>query len=203
MDRFVVGHPSLLLRIPIKTMQPSLTTARLLLRPFTLNDAPAVQRLAGEYDVALNTALIPHPYPAGAAEAWVASHAELFAADKNAHFAMVLRATGELHGAIGLSITRAHNHAELGYWIGKPYWGGGFCTEAAAAVVRYGFTGLNLERIWAQHLARNPASGRVLQKVGMKHEGVLRQHFVKWNETQDVYRYGILRSELAPFAPSA
>jgi [ribosomal protein S5]-alanine N-acetyltransferase len=83
----------------------------------------------------------------------------------------------------------------LGYWIGKPYWGRGFCTEAARAVLRYAFTELGLNRVHAYHFHHNPASGRVLQKIGMTHEGLLRQHVKKWGQFIDNELYSILRSE--------
>jgi RimJ/RimL family protein N-acetyltransferase len=176
-------------------MQPTLPSARLVLRPFEPADAACVQRLAGEYAIALNTAMIPHPYPEGAAEQWIASQADGFARGETANFAIIERESGELVGSIGLTFDRAHQMAEMGYWIGKPFWGRGYGTEAARVVIAYGFESCGLNRIWAGRFGRNPASGRVLEKAGLKLEGVLRQHFVKWGEAQDVYRYGILRSE--------
>jgi RimJ/RimL family protein N-acetyltransferase len=85
--------------------------------------------------------------------------------------------------------------AEIGYWIAVPYWGRGYATEAAAEIVRYGFEERNLQRVFACHFTRNPASGRVLQKAGMKYEGTLRQHVRKWDEYVDVAFYGVLRHE--------
>ena len=165
-----------------------ITTRRLTLRPFTDADAPAVQRLAGAREVALNTLLIPHPYPDGAAESWIASHGQggelVFAIDD-----------GQLVGAMGLIIDRLHDRAEIGYWIGVPFWGRGYATEAAAAVVRCGFEEHRVNRIFAQVFRRNPASARVLQKVGMRYEGTLRQHVKKWDEYVDVDSYGILRGD--------
>jgi RimJ/RimL family protein N-acetyltransferase len=176
-------------------MQPTLPTARLLLRAFEPSDAPSVQRLAGEREIALNTALIPHPYPDGAAAEWIAGLSKSFASGASAVFAIVERGSGELVGSIGLTFDRAHNMAELGYWLGKPFWGQGYCTDAGAQVLRYGFEDRELNRVWAGRFGRNVASGRVLEKLGLRLEGILRQHFVKWDEPQDVYRYGILREE--------
>ena len=85
--------------------------------------------------------------------------------------------------------------AELGYWIGVPSWNQGYATEAAAAVVSYAFGELNLHRVWAQHLARNAASGRVMQKIGMQHEGRLRQHARTNGIPEDLESYAILRDE--------
>jgi RimJ/RimL family protein N-acetyltransferase len=176
-------------------MQPSLQTERLLLRPFRLDDAPEVQRLAGDREVASTTLLIPHPYKDGMAEAWIATHEEQFAEGLQAVFAIVRKADQRLLGAIGLSIKSEHARAELGYWIGRPYWNQGYATEAAAAVVRYGFEALGLNRVFAQHMVRNPASGRVMQKIGMQHEGRLRQHVQKWDQFEDVEIYSLLRGD--------
>jgi acetylornithine deacetylase/succinyl-diaminopimelate desuccinylase-like protein len=88
-----------------------------------------------------------------------------------------------------------HDRAEIGYWIGKPYWGRGYATEAAAAVLSYGFGALNLHRMHAYHYSRNPASGRVLQKIGMSHEGRAPGHIKKWGTHEDCELYGILRAD--------
>ncbi|HVE72549.1 MAG TPA: GNAT family protein [Thermoanaerobaculia bacterium] len=169
----------------------TLRTARLTLRPFTLDDAPAVQGLCGAYEVALNTLLIPHPYPDGAAEQWISMHGEHYEQNRVHHFAID---DGQLVGAMGL-VMKGDGIAEIGYWIGVPFWGRGYATEAAREVVRYGFEDCGLARIYAGHFSRNPASGKVLAKAGMKHEGTLRHHAHKWGEYLDLVMYGILRDE--------
>jgi ribosomal-protein-alanine N-acetyltransferase len=175
--------------------QPELVTERLLLRPFTLADAPVVQRMAGDKDIASVTVNIPHPYEDGMAEKWIGTHRPGFESGKEAVFAIVRRECGTLIGAIELTINREHERAELGYWIGKPYWGNGYCTEAAREVVKYGFDELRLTRIQATHFVRNPASGRVMQKIGMTYEGCLRQYLKKWDAFEDLKMYAILRTE--------
>lgn len=170
---------------------PVLRTERLVLRPFTLADAPAVQQLASAYEVALNTLMVPHPYPDGAAERWIGTHQTEFEEDRSINFAID---DGQLTGAIGL-INKGDGLGEIGYWIGVPFWGRGYASEAARAVVRFGFEERNLHRIFAQHFTRNPASGKVLQNAGMMYEGTLRGHLKKWDEYVDVACYGILRSE--------
>ena len=178
------------------THQPTLTTDRLILRPFTLADAPAVQRLAGERAIADTTANIPHPYEDGVAEAWIGSHAEQFEQGTGVVFAITLKETGDLVGAISLfSIRAAFERAEMGYWVGVPYWNKGICSEAAKALVGYAFDELGLNRVFAEHMTRNPGSGRVMQKAGMTYEGTLRQHVKKGDRYEDLMVYGILRSE--------
>lgn len=175
--------------------QPSLTTQRLLLRPFAIADAPRVRALAGEREIAATTLNIPHPYGAGMAEAWISQHAAAFDAREMATFAVVTAGDDTLIGAVGLTINAAHARAELGYWIGVPYWNQSYATEAAREVLRFGFQELELHRIHATHLARNPASGRVMQKIGMQREGRLRDHFSKWGVFEDVEIYGILADD--------
>lgn len=110
-------------------------------------------------------------------------------------FAIILREGGDLVGAIGLEAKPDHGRAEIGYWVGVPYWNRGYVTEAARAVLGFGFESLGLHRIFAMHFTRNPASGRVMQKLGMKHEGTLREHEKKWDVFVDCEVYGILHSE--------
>ncbi len=175
---------------------PTLTTERLILRPLAASDAAAVQRLAGAREVAFNTLHIPHPYTDGIAEAWIEKVRKASGAGGETVFAIVLLDTGELAGAIGIT-PKEHDKAEIGYWIGVPYWGRGYATEAAAAVIAYGFERRGLNRIEACHFTRNPQSGRVLAKCGMRHEGTLRQAIRKWDDYVDVAWWSILRSEWA------
>lgn len=178
------------------TYQPKLTTDRLFLRPFALSDAPDVQRLAGHRAIADTTANIPHPYPDGVAATWIASHAEQLEQGTAVVYAITLKTTLELVGAISLfSIRPAFDRAEMGYWMGVPYWNQGYCSEAAQAVIRYAFDTLGLNRVFAEHMVRNPGSGRVMQKAGMTCEGTLRQHVKKWDTYEDLAVYGILRSD--------
>jgi ribosomal-protein-alanine N-acetyltransferase len=178
--------------------QPTLRTERLLIRPFRLADALAVQTLAGRREVAATTLTIPHPYEKGVAEQWIATHRRRFRERKSAIFAIVRREDMQLLGAIGLEISAPHERAEMGYWVGVPYWNQGYCTEAAREVLRFAFEQLGLNRVQAQHFSSNPASGRVLQKIGMAHEGCRRQAVKKWGRYQDLELYAILQSDYSP-----
>jgi len=174
--------------------RPTLKTKRLILRPHTLDDAKELQRLIGDRAIADTTTNIPHPYEDGMAEEWISRRQESFERGTSVQFAITHREKGFLIGGIGLNnINKEHENAGLGYWIGKPYWNQGYCTEAARAVLKYGFEVMGLNRIHATHYTRNPASGRVMQKIGMKHEGTLRQHVKKWGKFEDCETYGILR----------
>lgn len=181
---------------------PTLRTQRLILRPFAVLDAPRVQQLAGAREIAEMTSTIPHPYPDGAAEEWIGKHAASFAEDKSLTLAVALADGGDVIGCVGLSINRAHQRAELGYWLGVPYWGKGYCTEAARALVRYGFGALGLHRICAFHFGHNPASGRVMAKIGMRQEGWLREAALKCGVFRDLGLWAILSTDTMPGEPS-
>ncbi len=174
---------------------PTLQTERLILRAFQMDDAPAVDKYVSEKAIAATTLNIPHPYTLEMAEEWIGTHKEAFENGRAVRFAITLGDSGELLGAIGLEITAAYERAEMGYWIGQPHWGKGYCTEAAIAVLHHGLDSLGLERIFATHFLKNPASGRVMQKAGMKYEGRLRHHIKKWGEFEDLEMYSILRSK--------
>jgi ribosomal-protein-alanine N-acetyltransferase len=175
--------------------QPILETERLTLRPFQLSDAEQVEKLAGDKQVASTTLNVPHPYPEGGAEEWIATHESKYLEGKGVAYAITLKNSGELIGCISLAILVEHNQAELGYWVGVPYWNKGFCTEAGRTILEYGFKTMGLNRIHASYLIRNPASGRVMEKLGMLHEGTLRQHVLKWGVYEDLGLKGILRKD--------
>jgi len=175
---------------------PTLKTERLILRPFSLDDAKDVQRLAGEKDIAKTTLTIPHPYEDGKAEEWIGTHQKDFEDGTQVVFAIFEHKENKLIGAIGLSSIKSDfENAELGYWIGKDYWNKGYGTEAARAVLKYGFEVLALHRIHAHHFGSNLASGKIMQKLGMTYEGTMRQHIKKWDKFEDVVCFGILKSE--------
>ncbi len=124
-----------------------LQTERLLLRSFELSDAPRVKELAGDKAIADTTLNIPHPYEDGMAEEWISTHQPKFEAGEAVNYAIILKSTQELIGAISLAINKGFNRAELGFWIGKEYWNKGYCTEAAKAMVECGFNKLDLPSI--------------------------------------------------------
>ena len=175
---------------------PDLITRRLRLRIPVLEDAPDIARLAGDPEISGNTLEIPYPYDQKAANEWIDEVSAALRAGTEILFAITGRNTGELYGVIGLmDITREHSRAKLGYWIGRPYWNQGYATEAVCAVLDYGFRVLSLNRIYAFYLTRNPASGRVLDKCSMRHEGVLRQHVRRGDGFEDIAVHGILKGE--------
>lgn len=174
---------------------PTLTSERLAFRPFVPDDAPDVTRYLSDAAVARQTLTIPHPYPAGAAEEFIARLAPDWAAGKRAVWAITIRDGGALVGAIGLHFALAHHKAEVGYWIGVPAWGKGIATEAVRRVIAFGFDELGLHRLDAQHYVENPASGRVMIKAGMRYEGRLRGVVFRDGVPRDDELYAIIRTD--------
>lgn len=181
--------------VSLSGAQPILEGERVVLRPFRSDDAPVVQRLAGAPEVADTTLSIPHPYPDGAAESWISTHRGSWEAGLQVHYA-ITTAADELLGAMSLgAVAREQGWAEMGYWVGVPYWNNGYCTQAGRLLLGLAFGDLGLHRVQAVHLARNPSSGRVMQKLGMRREGVHRDAVKKWDRFEDVIRYAILAPE--------
>jgi RimJ/RimL family protein N-acetyltransferase len=177
------------------TAPRELRTARLLLRSFERDDVPALVRLAGAKEIAATTANIPHPYAEADALAFLKKAGEDFLEGLSVSFAVSLPPGRELCGSVGLHIAAAHQRAELGYSIGMPYWGKGYATEAASQAVAFGFDTLGLHRIFAHHFEGNTASGRVLEKIGMRHEGRFCKHTQKYGRFFDLENYAVLAEE--------
>jgi ribosomal-protein-alanine N-acetyltransferase len=177
--------------------QAELRTTRLHLRPFRADDAARVHVLIDDAGIARNTLTIPHPYPPGLAERWIAGHADEWASGRKGTWALCLT-DGELVGAAGLYLELTHRRAELGYWIARTHWGRGLATEAVLALVDHAFDDLALERVFAHHLPWNPASGRVLTKAGLRREGLLRGHVQKDGRATDTVLYGLTLADRTP-----
>ncbi|MCW5724290.1 MAG: GNAT family N-acetyltransferase [Maricaulaceae bacterium] len=145
-------------------------TPRLKLRMFDMADAPHIARLCGDYGVASMIGGAPHPYPLLAAELWVLTARAAFGRKPKHDFA-VESGDGELAGAMTVFKRGPDAEWELGYWTGRPYWGRGYATEAGRAVMNWARSALGASRMVACHNDDNPASGRVLQKLGFCYTG--------------------------------
>ena len=110
-------------------------------------------------------------------------------------FAIARRESDDLVGAIGVQPESNGLIAEIGFWVGRPFWGRGYCTEAAREILRYCFEELALQRVFAGHFAGNGASGRVQEKIGMKREGCQRWGSSRFGELKDLVLYGIIRPD--------
>lgn len=148
---------------------PSLNGPRVGLRPFRADDAPEVQRLAGDPAIVATTATIPHPYPLELAQGWIASLEPGYPQRPRITWAIVRREDDALLGCISLMGLRAGAESgELAYWIGKPYWGQGYMQEAARLVLAHAFEVLGLAWVEGYCLAHNPASARVMTGIGLQ-----------------------------------
>jgi len=170
---------------------PTLETARLKLRPYSQADIAELVPLIGAREVAATTLRIPHPYTEQDARDFLG----LVREPARIWLAITLRNDGCQIGGVGSYVDQQHQHAELGDWLGAAYWGKGYATEAAREMLRYGFEDLQLHRIFASHFKHNPASGRILVKLGMRHEGSQREHLRKWDQFVDSELYGMLRQD--------
>lgn len=140
-------------------------TERLVLRAPLLSDAPRIALLAGDYDVASMTGTLPHPYDEEMAVDWMKS---LESGEEGVAF--VIERAGALIGCVGYRPMDEAN-AEIGYWIGKPYWGLGYATEAAKALILHVFAIENFDYLTIGHFRENPASARVIAKLGFEPTG--------------------------------
>ena len=175
---------------------PELATKRLVLRELRITDAAAVAAGAGDQRVAQYLIQVPSPYPIALARRWVIHRIEWWDLGRGVTLAVTLPGKSDmLLGTVSLRRYIRDRRAELGYWLARPAWGHGFATEAAQAVVDFGFRELGLARVYAQVLAGNSASLRVLDKLGMMNEGKKRQHVAKARRLHDVVLYGLLRDE--------
>jgi ribosomal-protein-alanine N-acetyltransferase len=171
-------------------------TARLRLRPFDLADAPALFRLASNPAISRFTTWHAHR-KVDDSRAFINDYAlPRYLEGVPDPFAMTLKETGELLGATGARWATKENYCfEFGYWLGEPYWGRGLATEAGRALVQYLFASFPVERVQAHYIEGNTASGRVLEKIGLRLEGVRRRALYRHDRFWDLHCYAVLRDQ--------
>ncbi len=153
-------------------------------------DLPDVARLANNFSIAQMTANLPFPYTLEHAQIWL----DYVEATENEHVFAIIGG-GRFMGVVGLVHEPEHERAELGYWLGEPYWNKKVMTTAAGLAIGYGFTMLGIQKIYSRCFMPNKASQRVLEKNGFLPEGCLRAHHIRMGVVQDVLCYGLLRTE--------
>ncbi len=183
------------------TAGKELRTTRMVLRPLQRAHLDCMLPLISAREVAATTLRIPHPYTREDAERYFTTMEAEIGQGKMLRFSIFIASSDEYCGSVGLHIERDHERAEMGYWIGVPYWGRGYASEAAQAVVDYGFRELGLNRIYATVFAGNTASRRVAEKAGMRYEGCMRQHVSKWGKFLDLEVYGVLAADFTAAQP--
>ena len=179
---------------------PTLETERLCLRPFTLDDEAAMFALVSDPEIDRFVRFEAHRTPAET-RAFLELVLEHYQRGDPFAWAMVLREDGRLIGSCGfVSQAPERKSGEIGYWVGKPYWGKGYAAEAARALVRLGFERMGLEQVEAKCFVENRAGQRVIEKLGMKLEGTDRSEMIK-GEYPELNMYGISREEWREQAP--
>ena len=158
----VAGWPPDLSAIPV------LTTERLTLRFHRPEDAAAVCGIAGDWEVARYTARIPHPYELHMAETWIAEGAGLRDAGKELGYAVVRRSDDRLIGGVSLTFGRDEGEAEIGFSMGRAYWGNGYMREAVAGFLTAAFETLALHTVWAETVPDNTRSIALQDALGFR-----------------------------------
>ncbi|MFZ4930611.1 GNAT family N-acetyltransferase [Chryseobacterium sp. Mn2064] len=168
---------------------PTIETERLILSQLQEKDIPFIVEYLQHRIYSDLTSNIPYPYTEDDAKFWLKISREAF--ESNSGYTFAIRDKEDhIIGAIGLH-DREDDKAELGYWIGISYWNKGYVTEAAKAIVDFGFKELEINKIFATHFPHNPASGRIMEKIGMEKEAVLKQHIKKDGEYYDLTMYSV------------
>ncbi len=162
---------------------PKLETERLILDQIKPEDIPKIVVYAGNIKITENTRSMPHPYFEEDAISWLHMLNQGFKNKDNFIFAIRTKVDEAFMGGIGLTLNVKNNRAELGYWIAEPFWNKGYTTEAVKAILKFGFEELYLNKITAEYLTTNEASGKVMIKNGMIKEGELKDHDVKKDHT--------------------
>ncbi len=159
------------------------------LRPYQKGDETSIAKHINDPDIARNTAAIPYPYTLEMAREWIAKcqRNALKKPLEDLVFAIVVDRF--VVGAIGLHHIEAKHKCELGYWLGRAYWGRGIVTAAVRLVTDYAFERLHLRRVCAKVFPYNPASMRVLEKAGFTLEGIMKKSHKKDGKLLDEHLY--------------
>jgi 8-oxo-dGTP diphosphatase len=175
-----------------------LRTERLILRVQRLEDAERLSDLSNDLDVVRHLARVPYPNPPERVREYIASGLENLAAGCEVPFAITSAASGEVMGTLSLRIDGVRRQAEIGYWLGKSYWGQGFMSEAISAVVGFVFGPLQMKKVWASAQIENEASLHVLAKAGLveTHRGVIKMPARDYDEADAIFM-----ERLAPRTP--
>jgi [ribosomal protein S5]-alanine N-acetyltransferase len=173
---------------PNESDLPTLRSPRLLLTPLTAGHLNQFASIAGDHRIADTTISVPHPLTEETARVWISKAVRESMERLAAHYCVTIATEAEqMIGYVGLkAIDREHGEGEMSFWLHPDQQGKGYMTEAATCILGFGFNVLRLNRICAYHMARNPASGRVLAKIGFQQEGLLRERVRKWGVYEDV-----------------
>jgi ribosomal-protein-alanine N-acetyltransferase len=184
---------------------PELNTERLKLRKIKLSDADSLLKYMNNKKISENILNIPYPYTEESVIARMNFILQGFKNKERYVFSITLKdpesipvaiGTGaELIGQIGLHLVEGHDRAEIGYWVGEPFWGKGIATEACAAILKFGFEILKLNKIYATHFTENPSSGKVLINNKMIKEAELKDQYKSNGVYKSVDQYRLTKQE--------
>jgi len=166
---------------------PAIESKKFTLRPFRMSDADSIRKHANDKSVSRNLASLPHPYTKKDASFWIGKQVKLQRQKNPENMVFAIEINGETVGSIGLHKIKRGHKAELGYWLGREFWGGGIMTEAVKSMVNFGFKNLKLRRIYAGVFLFNKGSVRVLEKNGFKLEGISKKEVKKDEKFIDAY----------------
>ena len=171
-------------------------TERLFIRNYKRADLEDFIEVTSQPEIQPTTYGIPVPYTKKYAKKWMKFVRENIRMKQAFEFAVFLKENHTYIGNVGLiNVSFLHNHADISYYIDKDMWNRGFATEAAAMMMDFGFEKLGLYKISGLCMRSNPASKRVMEKLGMKFEGTMRGELLKKGKYYDLDRYSILKEE--------
>ncbi len=174
---------------------PEIKTERLILTELKTEDIRDIVKYASNKKISDFTLNLPHPYCDKDAIYWINLAHQGLKSGTNYIFAIRLKEGSKFIGGIGLGVEKRFNRAEIGYWVAEPFWRKGMATEAAKAIIEFGFNELELNKLTSSHLAKNPVSGKVMQNSGMIKEGELKEHILKNSEYHDLVLYGLTKKQ--------
>lgn len=173
------------------------TTERLIIRPYKKADYKRVFEICNDYEFVKTTLGIPYPYTIDMAKTYIERTNQ--ALKEKRYYELAICFKDDEKTVIGcvqlVAITERAKRAEIGFWVDRKLWGKGIATEAAKAMLDFAFEELKLNSVYARHFDINPASGKVMQKCGMKYAGVLRQNEFRFDKYYDVVYYDVLAEE--------
>ncbi len=180
-----------------------LATERLMLRPLRASDAEELHRLVNDWAVVRMLSRLPFPYPRQLTDEWINSTGRQIADGTGYHLAITGQEAGQemIVGCIGLRLDVKPRTGNLGYWVGRRFWGHGVATEAATRLSRWALANLDLDRLEAHAAEDNAASAAVLRRIGFRMTGTGRERFLARGGEHPVLRFQATRDDFSPRAP--
>lgn len=178
-------------------MIPTLRAADLQLRPLLAADAEQLVPLLRDPAVAEPYVLPRYPWSVATARAEIAAMPASFEASRRLDLGIVPVAEGRVVGEISLGFAPAHDRAEIGFWVGRPWWGRGYARASIGLLLDWAFAERRLHRVTARTLGDNQRAARLLDALGFRREGLLREHQYHWGRFRDVALWGLLASDAA------